>query len=195
MSRGVGAALLAAAVVLSGCGAVEENVTTTSPSPEAPVNPWDLPLEDRPALFDPCAEIPVESIQQALGNHAEPLDQFTRHQPGELLVCGWENQDLDLSVLSTWKSHDEYLSDPAIAVQDVDSYVAGRSGIRAAQRRGSEYFGCIQLFFTERGTVWLRSELKGTFEEYKGERFADPCTALDDISSELVSHIPAGDFR
>ena len=191
----MGAALVAAAVVLSGCGTGDESGTTTSPSAEAPVNPWDLPLEERPALFDPCTEIPIEAIEEAVGGSVEPLDQFTRHQPGELLACGWASEDVDLSILSTWKSHTEYLRDPAIEIQDADSHVAGRSGIRAAERRGSSKIGCIQLFFTERGTVWIRSDLQGAFEEYKGERFADPCKALDDISPALVSHIPIGDFR
>ena len=63
--------LVAAAVVVSGCGADHGEGTTTSASPEAPVNPWDLPLEERPDLFDPCAEIPIEAVEEALGGPVE----------------------------------------------------------------------------------------------------------------------------
>lgn len=194
MSRGVGAALAAAAVMLSGCGSTVES-TTTSPPPEASVNPWDLPLEERPDLFDPCAEIPIEAVEGALGGPVEPIDLFTRHQPGELLACGWASDEVDLSILSTWKSHSEYLNDSAIAVLDAEHYAGDRPGVRGTERRGSENFGCIQLFFTEKGTVWVRSDLVGTFEEYRGERFTDPCKALDDATPALVTHIPAGDYR
>lgn len=104
MSRGVGAVLAAAAVVVSGCGAGDGEGTTTSALPEAPVNPWDLPLEERPDLFDPCAEIPIEAVEEALGGPVELDEQLRIERPGELLSCGWRNREVIFNVLSTWKS-------------------------------------------------------------------------------------------
>src|SRR5699024_80758 len=98
MSRGVGAVLVAAAVMVSGCGADDGAVTTTSPPTEAPVNPSDLPLEERPDLFDPCAEIPIEAVEEALGGPVEPDEQLRIDRPGELLSCGWRNRDVIFTV-------------------------------------------------------------------------------------------------
>ena len=62
--------MVAVAVVLSGCATGDGNnqgATTTSPAAdEAPANPWDVPLEQRPALFDPCEEIPIEAVEEAI---------------------------------------------------------------------------------------------------------------------------------
>ena len=70
-----------------------------------------------------------------------------------------------------------------------------RFGLRATEQASTENLGCIQLFFTERGTVWLRSDLLSAFREYQGQQFADPCIALDDAAPELVTLVPAGDYR
>lgn len=194
MSRGVGAALVAAAVVLSGCGSAQESVTTTSPSPETPVNPWDLPLEERPALFDPCAEIPVEAVEEALGGSVEPIDLFTRHQPGGLMVCGWASDEVDLTVLSTWKSRADYLEDSAFTIIDSEAKVGNRNGLRALDNSDAAERGCTQMFFTSRGTIWVELNMFSITREFHGERSVQPCTALNEAAMSVINHLPEGDF-
>src|SRR5699024_6177327 len=53
--RAVAAVLVASCVVVAGCtsSGEEEAATASEPVVEPPSNPWDLPLEQRPPLFDP----------------------------------------------------------------------------------------------------------------------------------------------
>ncbi|MDX2358888.1 DUF3558 family protein [Dietzia sp. PP-33] len=185
-------------MVLSGCvaGQADDQATTTSPTTaEAPSNPWDLPIEQRPALFDPCAEIPVEAVEQGVGGPVEPVDEYTRHQPGGLMVCGWSTDEVDLSVLATWKSRDDYLNDDMFKVQDLSYEVMDRPGLRVGESDDYTKKTCIQIFFTARGTIWTKLDLFGAFHEFKGERFADPCESLDEAMVPIMASFPEGDFR
>ena len=197
-SRAFVAALVAAGVVVSGCASAdggEETSTTTSPAAaEEPGNPWDLPIEQRPALFDPCAEIPIEAVEQVLGAPVQEIDEFTRHNPGSLMVCGWESEEAHFSVLSTWKSRDEYLADEMFEVRDENSEVAGRSGIRLSNADDMFNSTCIQLFFTSQGTVWLELALVNSLNEFRGERRSDACRAMDEAVDPVMTLIPKGDF-
>src|SRR5690606_26767825 len=114
------AALAAAVLVLSGCGSAEVD-TTTSPPPETPVNPWDLPLEERPPLFDPCIEIPIETIEQGVGEPVTGDDQFESSKPGQLRSCGWRNEEVIIGIVGTWRSQEEFLADPEFGPIDVKS--------------------------------------------------------------------------
>lgn len=196
--RTVGAALIAAGVVLSGCasgGGEETPTTTTSSAAAGPVNPWDLPLEQRPALFDPCTELPVEAVEQGLGGPVEPVEEYTRDQPGELMACGWTTAQAHISVLATWKSRDEYLADEGFTVVAPEHELSGRAGIRALNSADKTNRACYQIFFTERGTVWLHLSLRAALREFNGERFADSCWALEQVIPPIMAHFPQGDFK
>lgn len=186
--------LVAAVMVLSGCASATEDVTTTSPSPDTPVNPWDLPLEERPDLFDPCAEIPVAAVEEALGGPAEKIDLYTRHEPGSLMVCGWASEEVDLTVLSTWKSRNDYLQDPSFTIVNPQTKITDRTGLRALDNTDSAERGCTQMLFTSRGTIWVQLSLFSVFREFNGERYVKPCTALDEAVLPIVEHLPEGDF-
>ena len=189
MSRGVGAALLAAAVVLSGCGTGDESATTTSPSAEAPVNPWDLPLEERPDLFDPCAEIPVTAIEEGVGGAVESEEQLRIERRGELLSCGWRNQEVILNILSTWKSRDEYLNDEMYIASEHS--VADRTGLRLTN---SGARSCRHVLFTSSGTIFTSVDLVHGLSAFKGENFTTPCEVLDDAIMPALNYLPEGDF-
>lgn len=194
-SRTVGAALVAASMMLSGCGTSGEGSTapSTSSVAEPSNNPWDLPLEQRPALFDPCAEIPIEAVEQGLGGPVEPVEEFVSHKPGELLSCGWETEATDISILSTWKGRSDYIADRTITVED--NAIGDRPGMRGLDNIDDSGRSCIQLFFTERGTVWLMISLLSSFREFRGERFADACSALEQVIPPIMAHYPQGDFQ
>ena len=194
MSRGVGAALVAAAVVLSGCSSVEENVTTTSPSPETPVNPWDLPLEERPDLFDPCAEIPVEAVEEGVESRLEVVEGFRNYRPGELISCGWKNDEVQISLLSTWKSKQEFLTDTSLQTLEPESNATGRTSLRMKERADSTDMGCFHVFLTESGTIMFKLSLVTTLEVLKGEQFVRSCDALDQAIEPITKFIPQGEF-
>lgn len=187
----MGAALLAATVVLSGCGTGDESATTTSPPPEASVNPWDLPLEERPALFDPCAEIPFEAIQEGAGSPVTRDDQFRISEPGELLACGWRSDEIIFSALSTWKSRDEYLNDRAFI--PIENSMSGRPGLELRDTVGTH--SCQQAFFTSSGTVFLAIDLVTGMSTFRGEHFSEACDVLDEVTAPILSSLPEGDYR
>ena len=189
MSRGVVAALLAAAVVLSGCGSTEEHAATTSPSPETPVNPWDLPLDERPDLFDPCTEIPVAAIEEGVGGPVEPEDQLQIEKRGELLSCGWRNQEAIFNILSTWKSRDEYLNDEMYIASEHS--IAEKTGLRLTN---SGTRSCRYVFFSSSGAIFTSVDLVHGLSAFKGENFVDPCEVLDDAIMPTLHYLPEGDF-
>lgn len=194
MSRGLGAALIAAAVVLSGCGADDGEDTTTSPPPEASVNPWDLPLEERPELFDPCAEIPVEAVEEALGGLVEPDELVHNHRPNELHTCGWKNDELIFIVTSTWRSKQGFLTHTGFGPFNTESVVEGRASYRARDRDDSSNDTCYQVFFTSRGAVVVNVNLIDPFNVFQGSRNSDACTVLDQTIGSIINHLPAEDY-
>ena len=186
--------LVAAAVVVSGCGAGDGEGTTTSASPEAPVNPWNLPLEERPDLFDPCAEIPIEAVEEGAGSRLEVIEDFSNNRPGEVISCGWKNDEAHFSMLSTWKSKQEFLTDSSLLTIDSKSNSTGRPSIRMKERADSTGMSCFHLFFTERGTFLFKASLVTSLEVFQGRQFVAACDALDQVIDPLVQFIPLGDF-
>ncbi|WP_420795331.1 DUF3558 family protein [Dietzia alimentaria] len=184
-------------MVLTGCasgGGVEGSTTTSSATAE-PVNPWDLPLEQRPALFDPCTELPVEAVEQGLGGPVEKVNLYERNRPGELMACGWATDQAEISVLATWKPRYEYIKDRSLKILDLENNVDGRTGMRLVDNTAVTERSCIQLFFTERGTIWLRLDLLDFFREFRGERPTEPCGALEQAIPPIMAHYPQGEFK
>ena len=193
-SRGVAAAL-AACVVLSACASGEggQQATTTSPSAtEVPGNPWDLPIEQRPALFDPCAEIPVEAIEQGVGGPVELDERLTRHRPAELMACGWASNEIILNVVGTWKSQQEFLADPSF----VDVKPSSLQGVEvfSARDRSDRDRSCYQIYFTPRGAVFVSVDLVSSLSSFRNEQFVDPCDVLSTIIQPIAEHVPRGEF-
>ena len=195
--RGVGAALVAAGLVLSGCATGDEpegTTTTTSAAAQEPTNPWDLPLEQRPPLFNPCEGATLEAAENALEGSVAPVEELANHEPNWLYSCGWSNDEVRLGVLASWKSKEEYYNDSEMTNQQRDSELAGRNGLRTNIRAGDPSYRCMHVFFTSRGTVFIDLALNTTLRVYRGERSADACDVLDEIAPPIVDGFPKGDF-
>ncbi|WP_347237874.1 DUF3558 family protein [Dietzia sp. DQ11-44] len=191
------AAALAACAVMSACGVSQDNdqATTTSPAAaEETINPWDLPIEQRPALFDPCAEIPIEAVEQGVGGPVEANELLSRHEPGGLMVCGWKSRSVHVNVLSTWKPREAYVSDPGFVVKELNKETSGRKSLLLAEKGDSSDSTCLQLFFTPAGTVWIKLDLVSALNEFSGKRFTKACDALDVAVLPIIPHLPLGDI-
>ncbi|WP_440220212.1 DUF3558 family protein [Dietzia sp. MNB45] len=188
---------MAAVVVLSGCASAdggEETSTTTSPAAaEEPGNPWDLPIEQRPALFDPCAEIPIEAIEEGVGSPVRQDEQLRINEPGDLLACGWKNGEVIFGVLSTWKSRGDYLGDDSLVASE--SKVSGRPSLRLLSKADMGENGCQQSFFTPEGTLIVSVDLIHGLFAFRGENFADPCSVLDESILSVMPYLSEGDFQ
>lgn len=196
-SRAFVAAVVAAGVVLSGCASAdggEDMSTTTSPAgAEKPGNPWDLPIEQRPALFDPCSEIPVEAVEEGVGSPVRQDEQLQINQPGDLLACGWKNDEVIFGVLSTWKSRSDYLRDQSFVASE--SEIRGRPSLRLVSKSDMGENGCQRTLFTHKGTLFVSVDLIHGLSAYKGNNFADPCAALDESILPVMPYLPQGDFK
>lgn len=183
--------------MLSGCGTSGEGSTapSTSSVAEPSNNPWDLPLEQRPALFDPCAEIPIEAVEQGLGGPVEPVNSRTHHRPGELMSCAWRTEEASISILGTWKSYDDYLADRTLNAVEPEYDIGGKLGMRMLDSRRVNDRACYQLFFSESGTVLLALDLYDLLRKFNGQRDTDACSALEQVALPITAHLPSGDFR
>lgn len=196
-SRGVGAALLAAGLALSGCASGDDQDQTTTTTPAAaqgPTNPWDLPLEQRPPLFDPCEEIPVEAVEEAIGSPIEPEGRLTKSEPGGLEACGWNSDEIMFHVLATWKSYEEYLANPTGTIHDISTRVAGRNALKLVDSSTNSNT-CRYLFFTESGTVAISVGFVNSLNSFQGQKFSEICEVLDEVSEPIIAMVPEGDFR
>lgn len=192
------ATTLVAAVVTAGCasGDGQDPVTTTSPAvAEAAGNPWDLPLGERPPLFDPCAEIPIEAVSEGAGKPVEPDEQFGQHQPGRLMACGWKNEEIRISALGTWKSYSDYVADPASILGPGSVEVNGRDAVQMTDDGDQSGNACHHLFFTESGTVIISVWMLDVLDRFRGDPFSESCDTLEVVEVPIMKHVPEGDFR
>lgn len=189
-----------ALAVLSGCAnadggsEVQVDPSTSQVIVETQADPWALPLEERPELFDPCAEVPLEAVKQAAGASVSQDARYRQQRPGELLACGWKSDELVFAMLGTWKSYEQYQNDPSGNVQDWEHEVGERTAIQLVDRADDPEM-CHNLFFTGAGTVALTASLPTTLKTFRGESFADVCEVLDDVTERVIQFIPEGDFR
>lgn len=191
------AALVAVGVVLAGCasadGRQEAPTTTSAAGPEESGNPWDLPVEQRPALFDPCAQIPLEAIEEGVGSPLREDEGLRNHEPGDLFTCGWKNDELLLGVISTWKAKGALVGDRGFGSVDAESTVSGRPGFRASDE-GREDDTCYQAFFTSRGAVLVNVNMRTSLRTFRGERPWSACDVLDEVIGPVMPYIPGGDY-
>ncbi|MCT2273877.1 DUF3558 domain-containing protein [Dietzia cinnamea] len=193
-------ALVAALVVLSGCASADgeeetppTTTTTSAAAPEDSGNPWDLPVAQRPALFDPCAEIPVEAIEDGVGSPLREAEGLRNHEPGDLFTCGWKNDEILLGVISTWKAKGALIGDRGFGSVDTESTVSGRPGFRASDV-AREDDTCYQAFFTSRGAVLVNLNLRTSLRTFRGERPWRACDVLDEVIEPVMPYIPGGDY-
>ena len=190
---------VAAVVVLSGCAAaggdsdVRVDPSTSQVIVESQADPWELPLEERPELFDPCAEIPVEAVEEGVGSPVRPDEGLRNHKPGELFTCAWETNEVLFGVISTWRPKGSLLADSGFDAVDMKSSVHGRPGFRASDK-GREDDTCYQIFFTSRGAVLINVNLRTSLKEFRGEHSWVACDVLEQTIGPVLRFLPEGDF-
>ena len=111
------------------------------------------------------------------------------------MSCGWRAEEADLIMLSTWKSRREYLADRSFDVVSAQEELNGRVGMRLLDANWNPDESCYQLFFTERGTAWVQVHLKDLYMEFDGQRRANACEVIDQVSQPIMTYLPKGDFQ
>ncbi|WP_194861899.1 DUF3558 family protein [Dietzia sp. SYD-A1] len=189
-------AAFAAFAVVSACGVGQDGdrATTSSAVTEEPGNPWDLPIEQRPPLFDPCAEIPIEAVEEGVGGPVEPSEQLRNHRPGELFSCAWKNGEVLLGVIGTWRSKQEFLEDTGLVEMNPTARVVGRVGLRARDRGDESNTTCYHVLFTDRGAVILNVNLIDPLNSFRGKVLKDACEVSEHAISSVREYLPEGEF-
>ena len=83
------------------------NAENNASSPSA--DPWTLPIEARPDLFNPCTEVAAEDLAAAGldGLAPWPEAEFDQDSP-YIKQCGWKNEDLSFKISSAWSELEEF---------------------------------------------------------------------------------------
>jgi len=97
-------------------------------SPGEEVDPWTLPIEQRPELFDPCTEISAADLEAAGIESPRVRPDAEVHQATPPLdQCGWESTTSHINLSTIWNHPSEIATDASEAVtqvQNVGSYRA-----------------------------------------------------------------------
>ena len=169
-------------------------MTTTSPSPETAANPWDLPLEERPALFDPCTEIPIDAVEEGLGGPVQVDEALLNHQSEKLHTCAWRDGELLYVITVTWLDKRGFLDDPEFGEIDTEAKVFDRPSFQMRDSGDTSGATCYRVFFTSRGAAVANVNLMKSMGQYRGDTFVDSCDILNESIGPIIRHLPAGDF-
>ena len=161
----------------------------TAASSPAAVDPWTLPIEDRPELFNPCTEISLEDLNAAGLENPTPRPQAEDHfDDPPLHQCGWEADNFNLTVGSIWTEINQ-LSDGmyerVTAVKKLDSYMVGILEKEARTRQMS----CGIASETALGLITLDA-IRVTNHENASRSDQDTCEDLSSLFSGLASALP-----
>ena len=166
----------------------------TAASPPAVEDPWILPIEDRPELFNPCTEISLEDLAAAGLENPTPRPQAEDHSDNPPLhQCGWEADNFTTYVGSHWTTLDDFSNSkyetlepradfhgkPAVYVRPINAGDDEPCGI-ATQTS----FGMVSIDFVP------RTEFMSTprFEEA-----SSTCQWADQIAKGLAGSLPLED--
>ena len=153
------------------------------------MDPWTLPIEDRPELFNPCTEISLEDLAAAGLENPTPrpeAEDFSDNPP--LRQCGWEADNFTLTVGSIWTEMRE-LSDGnyerITSTMDVATYSIGVLEKEARTRQTS----CGVASETALGLITLDA-IRVTKPHNATRNDQDTCEDLTSLFSGLSATLP-----
>ncbi|ANI91712.1 DUF3558 family protein [Dietzia timorensis] len=161
----------------------------TAASAPAAVDPWTLPIEDRPELFNPCTEISLEDLAAAGLENPTPwpeADDSSEDPP--FRQCGWKSANFTLSIGSLWTPMDQLsdgFSEEITSVSDIGSYVLGTLERPSRNRQ----MACGVAAETNRGLITLDA-IRVTTESNAVRNDQDTCESVTDVFIALSASIP-----
>lgn len=104
-------ALCALLVAAGGCGATEPEPPTTVVQSQP--DPWTLPLEDRPPVFNPCEENASSRISEAGFKNPSRIAEADFSQSGGFgHSCSWDTSLAQVTTTGSWTSLEIIKNDP-----------------------------------------------------------------------------------
>ena len=161
----------------------------TAASAPAAVDPWTLPIEDRPELFNPCTEISLEDLAAAGLENPMPwpeaedsLDNPPLHQ------CGWKAENFSLTIGALWtplNQLSEGTFEQVTATSEVSSYSLGTLETETNNRHQS----CAVATETLLGLVTMDA-VRVTSDENASRSDLNTCDDLSNIFGKLTTKMP-----
>ncbi|WP_072688868.1 DUF3558 domain-containing protein [Rhodococcus marinonascens] len=191
-SRRSVAALLAAASILTGCGAAPETPQavpasdTVPPSPTTRV-PRQVDQSDRPLVaFDPCLDIPDEALVEAgYDPQSKDVDAVAADYH-TFLICGFKTpqRQYGLNVLSsniTFAEEQEKVADYSTPIE-LDG--------RRALRKVASTLSCAVSMETNYGILIVSRIFFSTRSDQNPE--VERCIGIEDTASIIARYLPGG---
>ena len=152
----MGAGAFAAILLAGGCAVADiasdaRGANGGSP-PETEIDPWSLPLGERPPLYDSCTEMPDEALLRIGFTAEDRLPEPDENAPGHLAGCIWESERQFVAIAGTWKSVHDYRYDLGFSEHTRIS-VGGRDALMMFRESG--FAVCSLAFPTLRGVVFV----------------------------------------
>ena len=161
---------------------------TDAPSPAA-VDPWTLPIEDRPELFNPCTEISLEDLTAAGLDNPTPRPEAEDHSddpPGH--QCGWEADNFSLTIGALWRPMDDFSEGSYERITSVSNLGPYEVGTLESERNNRQ-MACAVATDTSIGLITIDAVRAVT--ESTALRFGqDTCEDLATLFSGLAPSLP-----
>lgn len=147
-ATGVAVLLIGGCTMVDGLGGGRS--TEGGTSAEVVADPWSLPLEERPPLYDSCTELPEEALARIGFSPEDRLPEPEENEPGQLTGCMWKNQNYILTITGTWSSIRDFRYDNSFKNHERLT-IGARDGM--AMFRTSGFEACSIVFPTIRGII------------------------------------------
>lgn len=160
----------------------------TAASSPAAVDPWTLPIEDRPELFNPCTEISLEDLAAAGLENPNPWPEAELEQDSPpIKQCGWEIKDFTYIVAAQWTDLN------SLEAQDTEETITrkdqnGFESTLISSLPSSPWDSCSVAVKTNRGVVTFDVTSTST-ELFMSDSSPDTCAMTEEISGKLIERI------
>lgn len=160
--------------------------TYVSSGGRSPVeDPWTLPVEDRPPLFDPCSEISVEDLAAAgIEGAAEWPEATIKQKSPNVNQCGWTSESGAIAVGAHWTEPRELFSSVTESAQRLDS-LHGYPTLLVKPINSESSFRCGLALKTNRGLV--TTDLVASASSVTASA---PCDKVQSIAARLIPALP-----
>lgn len=159
-----------------------------APSP-ASVDPWTLPIEERPELFNPCTEISLEDLEAAGLENPTPRPEAEDHSDNPpLRQCGWEADNFTVVIGTFWRRMNSFAEDSYERITSVSEVAAYSLGTLESERNDRK-ISCAVVAETVLGLVSIdvvRSSSEGNTIPLDN----DACEDLNTLFRRLSPKLP-----
>lgn len=163
-------------------------------SSPAAVDPWTLPIEDRPELFNPCTEISLEDLAAAGLENPTPRPQAEDHSDNPPLhQCGWEADNFTAIIGSHWTRLDELERELVEALEYREDF-HGNHAAHVRSLATGDGAPCGLSFETTSGLLSIDLIPRAEFlSKPRFQELSSTCAWADQVAEGLTASLPLED--